>query len=306
MTKRFAYEPRVDCVCGNALNADEPSATVCKRAAWGEVRFLRCRTCGSWCQSPQLTPGSLAAWFASSDYFGTTGGPGAAYTDYFADEASRLREARHRVEHDLRALFRPGARLLEIGCATGSLLAALRDAGYRVAGVDVSEPLAARARAVYGLAVHVGSFEDAPLPEAGFDGVLMFGSIANLPRLVESLERIRRLLSVHGLLVFNAPVANAWIVRYLYRSNFWMFAPSVNFLPTETGCRTALARAGFTVVMMRQDFQRPSLRKLLHHAKLDGVLALMKKVGLEEAGLPISLPAPSVRFVVARSDATGS
>jgi SAM-dependent methyltransferase len=250
-----------------------------------------------------VSAGSLASWFASSEYFGAKGGRGSAYADYLADEANRFSEARERVARDLRPIFPAGARLLEVGCATGSLLAALREKGYVVTGVDVSEPLARHARAAYGLDVRVGLFEEVPLPDASYDGVLMFGTICNFPRFHETLDRVCKLLSAGGLLVFNIPVADAWIVRYLYRSSFWMFAPSANFFATEAGCRRALARAGLCVETMRRDLQRPSLRKLLHHGKVDRVLSLLERLGLGGAALPGAIPAPAVRFVVARRGA---
>lgn len=298
MNGTFDFEPRSECVCGVSL--DDTLSVVRKRYAWGEIRFQNCTSCRSWCQSPQVSAPSLAAWFASSDYFGTKDRPGAAYADYLADEANRVSEARHRVDRDLSRIFPPGSRLLEIGCATGSLLAALREKGYLVTGIDVSEPFAERARSIHGLEVHIGSFTNVPLPGAGFDGVLLFGTIGNLPNLVGVLRRIRELLSVGGLLVFNTPVADAWIVRHVYRSGFWMFTPSVNSFATETGLRRALERAGFEILTIRQDFQRPSLSKLLYHGKLDGVLPLMKRFGLGDAALPFPIPVPSVRFVVAR------
>src|SRR5207244_2439117 len=120
--------PREFCVCGLPLPT---TAQAYSRAyAWGAVYFKRCPSCRSWCQSPQIISDSLAAWYDSDIYQGSTTHSGAFYSNYLADEPNRLREARVRFSRDLAAILPPsGAEVLEIGCASGSLLVALRDAG---------------------------------------------------------------------------------------------------------------------------------------------------------------------------------
>ncbi len=110
-----------------------------KQFPWGRATFVQCQSCGSWCQSPQITPSSLKAWFDSADYQGSASQAGAAYINYLEDEPSRRDEARVRFRRDLMDHLADGAKVLELGCASGSLLSVIRDHGCEVVGVDLSQ-----------------------------------------------------------------------------------------------------------------------------------------------------------------------
>lgn len=162
MHDRFKYEERRDCVCGSPLPVRGQSIQKC--LAWGEVRFILCPRCGSWCQSPQLSPESLARWFDSADYQGSLSRPGSTYVHYLSDEAARLVEAEGRYVRDLKRELPAGARVLELGCATGSLLSVLRRHGFETTGLDLSARFAAAAKHLHGQEVLVGGLEQAAWP----------------------------------------------------------------------------------------------------------------------------------------------
>jgi SAM-dependent methyltransferase len=291
----FEYVDRSSCVCGAALAAG--TRVVEKISAWGVVRFRQCGSCDSWCQSPQISPRSLAAWYDSDEYQGSSERHGSIYANYLADEPERLTEARYRYRRDLSPnLPATGARVLEIGCATGSLLAVMREAGHIVAGLDLSRRFADAARELHGLDVQVGDILDAALPHASFDMVVMLGTISNLTGLGAALERIRALLTPRGSLVFNFPAADSPVAR-LYGEGYWMFTPSVSTFLTERGCRLALGRAGVTWCRSRVDRQMPSVRKLLTHAKLGALLRAGARFGMDGAAPLGPLPIPGVQIV---------
>jgi Methyltransferase domain len=131
----FRYTPRQSCVCGAPLRDLPPE--VKRDYSWGVVTFAHCPACGSYLQSPQIEESSLAQWYDSPDYQGSDSQAGAGYHNYFADEDARVIEARGRYEGDLMPFLPAGARILEVGCATGSLLSVLREAGHTVSGVDL-------------------------------------------------------------------------------------------------------------------------------------------------------------------------
>jgi SAM-dependent methyltransferase len=296
----FEYVPREACICGALL--DPEGRRVARRYPPGEVRFLRCGACASWCQSPRISAASLLPWIESPAYFGSRSAPGAAYSDYFADEPQRLREAEHRWQRTLRQLAPPGAAVLEIGCATGSILSVLRRQGCEVAGIDLSREFADFARRVHGLEIVRGDFLACDLGSRRFDLILLLGTWCNLPRLHESLVRVRALLSAGGALLFNFPDATHWIAR-AYGRRYWMFAPTVDVFPTRQGCESALRRAGLRLRSMRTDRQRPSLRKLLKHARMEPLLAVAARLGVEH--IPVHLPVPGIRLACAAADARG-
>jgi SAM-dependent methyltransferase len=296
--KPFGYAPREACICGARL---DPAARVSRTYPPGTVSFLRCASCGSWCQSPRVTPETLRPWIESPGYYGSPAAPGAAYQDYFADEPQRLREAAYRWRRTLRHCARPGSRVLEIGCATGSVLRVLREQGCAVAGIDLSRRFADFARQAHGLEVECGDFAAADLGAARFDLVLLFGTFCNLPRLHDSLRKIRAHLAPGGALLFNFPDAGHWLAR-LYGRRFWMFAPTIDVVPTRRGCEAALRAAGLRLRSVETDRQSPSLGKLLKHARLEPLLAIASRLGAERWSAPCALPLPGIRLARAAVD----
>ena len=79
--------------------------------------------------------------------------------EYFAHEVTKSTNILSRVPP------LDGQRVLDLGCAYGGLLVALREAGAKAAGVDVDERRVQFARA-QGLDAHVGKAEELPFPDA--------------------------------------------------------------------------------------------------------------------------------------------
>lgn len=300
-TRAFEYQSRTACPCGGELSAARAHRHLAH--AWGALTFAQCPACGSWCQAPQITAASLASWYDSDEYQGSAHHAGSVYANYAADEVCRRREAKARYARDLRPWLVPNrpARILEIGCASGSLLAELQQAGHEVTGVDLSPRFAELARR-QGINLMVGDFLTVSLPSAHFDLILMFGTASNLPDLPRALERIRSLMAPGGLLIFNFPAADSLIAR-LYGASFWMFAPSVSTFATRLGMTAALARVGLEMVETRVDRQMPSLSKMLVHSKVGRLLPFLHRS--PEAGRgwmsPVRLPIPGVRIAWVRA-----
>jgi len=63
-------------------------------------------------------------------------------------------------------------RVLEVGCALGFFLSALRDEGIEVQGVDTSPFAAYFAKTRFGLSIHQGTLEDANFTSESFDFVV--------------------------------------------------------------------------------------------------------------------------------------
>ncbi|MCC7264041.1 MAG: class I SAM-dependent methyltransferase [Candidatus Latescibacteria bacterium] len=220
---------------------------------------------------------------------------------YLDDEEGRLVEGRQRFRRDLASwLPATGGRVLEIGCATGSLLAAIREAGHAVMGVDLSARFAEAARARYQVDVRFGDILSLALGASDFDLIVMLGTLANLPNLPAVFHRCHAMLKPAGVLVCNFPVADALVAR-LYRRRYWMFAPSVNTFLTQTGCVRALDHGGFRVERMATDRQMPTFRKLFHHARLESLVTLVESCGIGGKALPLPIPIPGVKLVHARS-----
>lgn len=96
------------------------------------------------------------------------------------------------------------ARILDIGCGTGRLLALLKEAGYgRLAGIDQSPVAAEIARDKYALDVRVASVFD--YPERNFDCVTLCHVLEHIFDVHELLLRIYGLLNEGGVVYIEVP-----------------------------------------------------------------------------------------------------
>src|SRR5207247_383832 len=119
------------------------------------------------------------------------------------------------------ALGVDGGRLLDVGCGVGTFLAAARDRGFEVHGVDVSS-LAVEAcrRNVPGALVQMRDVVAQPFPRAFFDVVAMLGVLEHVASPRRLLATANDMLRPGGLLLLRTinekTVLNA-IARTLYR-----------------------------------------------------------------------------------------
>lgn len=294
----FDYSIRKECACGTTLSDSSPK--VCKNTTWGEVTFSQCLACGSWCQSPLITTKSIADWYDSDEYRGGSNVSGSAYVDYLKDEEYRKREGHKRYKRELvNYLPKTNVKVLEIGCATGSLLAAIREYGHEVTGIDISSRFIKEAKELYELDVRVGDIATVDFPKQYFDMVIMLGTVSNLQDIPKTLFRIRDMLKKDGILIFNFPSANSLVAR-LYGDRYWMFAPSVGSFITTDCCNKILSSAGFDEITIKTDYQMPSFSKVLNHSKLSQLIPMSKIFLKWFNSFPFPLPIPGVKLARAR------
>jgi 2-polyprenyl-3-methyl-5-hydroxy-6-metoxy-1,4-benzoquinol methylase len=111
----------------------------------------------------------------------------------------RFQHVLRRLEATQIAKFLPRkASILEIGCATGDLLAALRNKGFQVTGVEPSLHASSLARERFRLNVHTGTVFSVPFREASFDAVIMRAVIEHLPSPTEALRAVRGMMRNDG------------------------------------------------------------------------------------------------------------
>ena len=137
--------------------------------------------------------------------------------------------------------------VLDAGCGTGGLLAALRLArpDLTLTGVEWSAPAARRAREKSGTAIVRGSVNALPFAAEKFDAVLAADVLCH--RAVDpaaALAELHRVLRPGGLLVVNMP-AYAWLLsahdRRVHNARRW----------TAAATAAALRQAGFAGVRAR-------------------------------------------------------
>jgi len=103
----------------------------------------------------------------------------------------------------------PDTRILEIGCATGRLLALLKDHGFtRVTGVDPSPSCAATAERLYGIQVKTAKISAMPFAAGTVDFIVLAGVLEHIRDLATALGELVRLLSPTGRLYVCVPDAS--------------------------------------------------------------------------------------------------
>lgn len=157
-------------------------------------RIVRCGECGLWYVNPQPTPEELSQFYATYD----------------DGEQWRARE-RGFNEGVRRAIlpFAQGGALLDVGCGSGDFLVCMREAGFRVQGIEPSRSGSSYAQSVHGIEIFRGMVEDyiAGAPLDTYEVVSLLNVLEHLTDPHRMLLQIRELIRPNGLLAVVVPDA---------------------------------------------------------------------------------------------------
>jgi SAM-dependent methyltransferase len=221
--------------------------------------MFRCATCWTAFVFPTPSDVFLAEYY---DRFHQASGVFAAFEGRVAaDFAAKL--------HIIKSCLSQGGsrnRLLDIGCARGDFLAVAAAEGFEVEGVDLSKSgiEAARGR---GFIVHQGAIERLESQIGEFDAVTFWATIEHLPRPLETLSSIRRVLRPGGVLAFDTGIGYDFLDRCLPGRTQWYDPPQHLFVFSERGIRLLLERAGFEVISIDRCFERTLFRRLIRQIR---------------------------------------
>jgi len=169
--------------------------------------------------------------------------------------------------------LRPEFRIVDVGCATGGLLAELQRRGFNhLLGLDPSPACAAVAKRLYGIKVEIGNIHELKAPDEGFDADVLIGVFEHLPELNDSITSLIRILKPGGLLYLEVPDASSYWQHFSAPYQF-LSIEHVNFF-SNASLSNLLARHGFDCV-----FARKVPRHLGPNSIEPGVAALFSLTG---------------------------
>lgn len=105
--------------------------------------------------------------------------------------------------------WKPGGKLLDVGCGNGKFLSRMRGLGWEGEGVEIDPQAVIQARA-QGLTVRQGVLEEQKYPENSFDAITLNHVIEHVHDPVGLLRECHRLLKPGGRLVIATPNPASW------------------------------------------------------------------------------------------------
>jgi 2-polyprenyl-3-methyl-5-hydroxy-6-metoxy-1,4-benzoquinol methylase len=181
--------------------------------------------------SPRPDPIELYALYGES-YFRNNDSGTVGYTNYLRDEANIRKTFTRRLKR-LERFVQPG-RLLDIGCATGFLLAEAQTRGWQVQGMDVSHFAISYVRDRFGFDVQQGDLLELDYPPNSYDLITLWDVIEHVPDPKAYVTRIAELLKPGGVFALATPdidsipakiTGTRWVGYKLSEEHVYYFAP---------------------------------------------------------------------------------
>jgi SAM-dependent methyltransferase len=142
-------------------------------------------------------------------------------------------------------------RLLEFGASYGHSLAAARERGWDVAGVELSPTASQFARTHFGLAVFNCDLADAPLADGSFDAVIGWHVLEHVRDPKEQLLRLWALLKPGGVLGLRVPNIESFGARVAGEWWPWMCPPAHLWFFSAATLPRLLRTCGFEVMEVK-------------------------------------------------------
>ena len=209
---------------------------------FGDCELFECATCGTQFLDPQPSDERLNEIYGA-DYYE----PWAVETEQGVDAMKR---ATFEPLLDACDLER-GNRLLDVGCATGSLLRLASERGVDVYGLDLNpDAIRVAAERLPNATLHAGSLGDEAFPGVLFDAVTMVDFIEHVREPGQELTRVRSSMAPNARLVISTPRADSSLRRVM-RAHWPQYREEHLTYFSTRGIRTLLGRCGFDVVDVR-------------------------------------------------------
>jgi SAM-dependent methyltransferase len=254
-------------LCGNASWTPLVEAPDRARGAGGLwFMVVQCHECGLCFTNPRPNAQGISLFYPA-DY-----APHQLAASKFQSPRwyRRLPLINHSTGRARKALRLHGqGRLLDFGCGSGSFLLRMRQQGWKVTGLDMSEAVVDRLRSQLGLHAFAGSLPHPAFENASFDVITMWQALEHVHQPLEVLTAAHQLLAPGGKLLVAVPNIDSLAFRWFGSAWNGLDLPRhlVHFTP-ET-LRLMLQRAGFragkVAMVRRSGWLRASARLATRH-----------------------------------------
>ncbi|MES2560102.1 MAG: class I SAM-dependent methyltransferase [Bacteroidota bacterium] len=228
--------------------------------------LMECESCGLRSIWPRPSEEEIVEMYAA-EYFTEAD----AATHHMNDEYVKLLNAGN-YEAGVTEMRRytPTGNVLEIGCATGNFLSALKKGGFNVKGIELSEFAVTYAKDHFGIEIINKPFDDKILnkgiSENEFDIIIMGDVLEHFTNPTEAMNLAYKITKPGGVVIIHLPgtlnLLSSKLAFLLYKlmgTQKTMTIPPYHL--TEFSAKTALKmckKAGFSKVVIKQDVKHPS------------------------------------------------
>jgi len=148
---------------------------------------------------------------------------------------------------DLIEQYGKKGKILDVGCATGTLLMVAKMRGWEIYGVEVSGDFARITRERLGDNVYQGMFEEAPFKAGSFDMVLFYDSLEHMTNPQKIVAKVFKILKPGGCLVVFTPNRESLSARIMGR-NWTHYKTEHLFYFSPKSLKEFLNKEGFETV----------------------------------------------------------
>jgi SAM-dependent methyltransferase len=225
----------------------------------GRFAVVRCDGCGLVRTDPQ--PEDLGAYYPDGDYysFRPPAGPTPRVRTrvrgaYGLNGVPPVRRALAALGRDrLTPGLPPGppGDLLDVGCGSGEFLLALREAGWRPHGIDISVSAVAAANEAGLGDVRCGDLVEAGYPAEHFDAVRFWHSLEHVRSPRAQLAAAHRILRPHGTLTIGVPNFGSLLARRARQQWYYLDVPRHLWHFEPETLASLVERSGFAVTRVR-------------------------------------------------------
>lgn len=174
--------------------------------------------------------------------------------------------------------FKRKGRILDIGCGNGYFLAACRERGYEVQGLDVSEWAGGYARQKLGLPVAIGEMEKVEFTPGSFDVITMWHFLEHTHNPLEAVRRARTWLKEDGILVVEVPNYGGTDARREWQNWVGWSLPYHFYHFTPQSLKRLIERCGLRIVRTKDYHSETVKANLKRFAVLAPFARLIAKV----------------------------